>query len=172
MATNKNVYISLHHNFYEMQISKQSWHYRYMKWVFGDDNEIPTNLCTYFWLTVLFVATCPLILLGKGIGRLYDNAPPAYKIRPLIDSILGFCLVLAIVGLIYTIVLNFWVFLTLVGLVTVVIGSLIGITISITKLHDKIQDHRFPHRKKQKNLVIARFKAWKDKNCPLLKFKE
>ncbi|MBI5153378.1 MAG: hypothetical protein HZA36_02885 [Parcubacteria group bacterium] len=48
-----------------MQISKNSLHYRWMKWVYGwySLNPVPNNLCSYFWKLLFSPVPCFFTML-------------------------------------------------------------------------------------------------------------
>ena len=54
-----------------MEISKRSWHYRYLEWL---DFPYSYNLCGYFWCVVWMVALAPLLVpLYLAVTRWTDR---------------------------------------------------------------------------------------------------
>lgn len=52
-------------------LSKNSWHYKYYTWVYGERPE-HKSICPYFWGILFTVLITPLTLFVKGIGFLIE----------------------------------------------------------------------------------------------------
>lgn len=143
-----------------MNISKQSWHYRFFDFVnddsFYDSSYHPRNLCPYFWSLVFCVFKFIFaIALSAGIG-----------------IVIGlFIIWIPIASLYYGVEFSFenyplWFIIGVIA--SVIIGlMLIGIVIaSLGLIIDYISD------KPKGGLFFKCLKAKKEKLCPILEFKD
>lgn len=45
------------------RFNKNAWHFKFMKWCWGMEHEDITNMCPYFWSTILTMVIFPVLLL-------------------------------------------------------------------------------------------------------------
>jgi len=57
-----------------MNISRKSWHYRYLNWL---EAPIPHDLCNYFWLVVAMVLMAPIIAPTFFVFGYYEKRSPS-----------------------------------------------------------------------------------------------
>jgi hypothetical protein len=73
-----------------MAVSMKSWHYRLVKYVLGSNAPTPKTMhngCPYFWLLIFSLITCPFVLLGSVISKVFGfiGAGIEYVMNALVD---------------------------------------------------------------------------------------
>lgn len=195
-----------------MEFSTSSWHYKLVERVYGRsyfylgyDTRKNVSLCKYFWSTVLgcilysiwipikYIIVLPLQKLSKHFPETkYDFNTPKIseksKDRIGMGFLIGFLCIIAGAA-IYGLIVDFWKSLMLIGVVSLMIGVIVGIAVGINMLADLIRKYR--HQKirtkleneyiremkpKQKdtfwNMLKEYLKNKKQKVCPFLNFKD
>jgi len=56
----------------QVTLSETAWHMRLQKWVMGGELR-QSNLCPYFWMTILCMGLSPILVLGKIINPLMEK---------------------------------------------------------------------------------------------------
>jgi hypothetical protein len=118
-----------------MQISKQSWHTRFYRFM-GNDIHKRTSLCDYFW-TILAQLVIVLISSGVVVFGLYSNPK-----------------------------------LTLSWLVAIVAIPIILFLGMLAVAFIATSDFPDILRWVDTSLPVERYRAWKEKKCPLIEFVE
>ena len=144
-----------------MNISKRSWHYRYMDWL-GFDVRGTHSLCIYFWKLV-FALTYPPLLMGAG-------------------ALIGLSVVVGVVAL----PLHYMGLIDLKLLPQLISGALIvcgvagwvAVTLFLAWYLSEYAHKRSIARRnsttapQQPNVFIAYIKAKKQKVCPIIDYTE
>lgn len=173
-----------------MKLSKNSWHARVNKFIFGEDYlESVDCLCPYFWGTILAIVAVPLWLIGHGISRIIDAVentgftfPQLHvniTVKRIIARTIGYTSLFSFVGIIaYMIglaIIKYGIVLVLIwlGLAVGIFAGFCGLVYGISLLKEKYDEWRLGHPKEKKpNLLIEMFKAKKNKHCPLVSWVE
>jgi len=153
----------------KIQIDVNSWHFRMLGWIYGINN-IPKNLCPYFWMTLTTVALFPTILFAKYMiemtEKLIDKAI-SLEIKHLgtFMGILGISIIgiLSIYGLFIGAGLAEAVSIACIGLG---LGGAFGISILHQYCNKRFGKPKFSGA----NLIIEMAKAKKSKYCPMIDF--
>lgn len=169
-----------------MNLNKNSWHYKFNKFTYGEVYaDYSNNLCPYFWGTLLAFIIFPLVCLGKLSTYIYNKRvekqllnPKTYR-PPRISQeagdkiIIGFLLFFGGCGL-YALIHGLLSELHKTLIVLAIIGGITGATVTCIFIGNKIQDWEEgrPKREREPNIFIESAKAWKDKHCPMIKWNE
>ena len=157
-----------------MMIDKASWHYRFLKAVWRDE-DFPKSLCWYVDLlifTILFsVLFYPLITIGYWLDK---KIKPREIEIPLWLNILIFYLLISTLSLLLTIpsfgLLGIVYGFLLGGLLGgIIFGSIFGVAHIFSLLAEKYPQ-RFVYKEKKPSLVGEWLKAKHSKICPRLEF--
>lgn len=161
----------------KFKVSRQSWHYRFL-WFLGV--PIPENLCSYFWKTVMgivfFLMVCYLCTMA-GYGALALFVSPFVTLG--VQAWLGFPLfqtfaAYAMGGKVDNILLTWVDFLPSVFIIYIPM-VFVGYALwyhsdkQTMKRQEKMTArHSGNYVEKPAGLVKARYRAWKNKHCPLV----
>jgi hypothetical protein len=172
-----------------MKLNHNSLSARLYRWFYGT-NEMPTNLCPYFWKLVAAVVfgipigiiTLPYIIIykdkeGISIGEKIGGSLIAYVMLTL-----AICM-LSLIGLFFVTPEKDTAYLNMVciGIVCWTVGLILGISELIKRIRDKWEDRRYrkmrnehdlPVKEKQPNLIIEMVKAKYHKYCPQIKWEK
>lgn len=177
------------------QLSKKSWHYKLHELTYGEWKCVPNNLCPYFWklviaaiffipLSIYYLPAIIFISLFNLIKKdPYDKIEPikdeGYFSINLLMTALGYDA--AILGF-YMIDMWFvkWFYINNKGVKdmhVVVILGLVGWLITIGFLIYRIviirQERKQNEQEKDEpSIVIEVIKAWYNKNCPRITWKD
>lgn len=168
-----------------MELTKTSWHYRLYEAVY--DSEPNSNFCNYFWKLVYAIVTLPftfLFLLYNRIGK--------HKIKggiALLGLVYIACIALgamlpgklAYVGevssnyilkgaIVYYLVLMY--LLIFGGLMIAGVYALAIIVLGGEQVFKAFKSKRNPTKPKKINLLRAWFRSVKEKNCPVITWKD
>ena len=164
-----------------MKADNESIHRKFNNWAWGYSiYAIDSNLCAYFWGTLLAIIASPLILLGKTLGYIIDhidiniNWPTLptmsreteHRILVVMGhTVLAGCTIGYLLLVIY---LGFDVLFWTGAVIGAVVGCiLVGILLGMAA--DKYRESH-PKKDKNPNLAWEWIKAKKNKNCPLLEW--
>ena len=158
------------------EVSEQSWHVKLYKVITAFDElseDMPKTVCSYFWNYVIAILLLPIAFPGIIINLITSRVAQFSLGRPLyvIVSVVFF----AIIALSYQIGVTIgndspiWLAI-LVGFafLLVLMGIIVGLVLIVT-ISSRKEIHIF--KSKPNSLIMSRFKAWKDKNCPIIKYK-
>lgn len=56
----------------QVNLSKESWHYRYYKFA-SDSEHVPSSLCPYFWGLVFLIFASPIILAVRWLIKIQEE---------------------------------------------------------------------------------------------------
>lgn len=156
-------------------VNHDSWHYKFNQWTYGK-SYFPTNLCPYFWKTILAFVIIPFVLIGKAIYKLPEfpdwsiSENTTGKIEKIVKTVL-----LAGVTVVFGLLIAFqeWGIILIILGVTGVGAGIIGFAMWVIWLyegyreaHPKIVNN--VRQKHKRNMVIAKTSGWYHKNCPML----
>lgn len=176
-------------------LSKKSWHFFIHRLMFGDNSLEPTNLCPYFWKSIVLGSlwcaiflpiSIPLFILQKIYCKISkdDDTPTLFESG--LWSPYSFIAVLLDVALILLFcMISMW-FISIdkdkdgnldFGMVHTLGG--VGWTIALVLLGCWIEEHykkkRWVYSKrgkeKQPNIFVEMIKAWYKRNCPVIRWK-
>lgn len=152
-------------------VSETSWHVRLFKILTTFDNGsewLPKTICSYFWKYVIAIMTMPLIL-PSIIINLFLKSKMGRALGILI-SVVGYVLIAGSIGIGINAfeIKSLWLAF-LVGLLTIAVIA--ALTTGLAYLLEYI------FKKSSKNinrkpLIVSRFKSWKEKNCPIIKYED
>lgn len=180
-----------------MKIGKNAWHAKLNDYVYGNNySYYSTNLCPYFWGTILAIISLPLVICGKGMNSAIDNTDvhmpsvdlPSVDLPSISDETLtniGKGLLIVVLGVASVILyyigeaVSWYNFFLGLGIILGVVGAIVGIILSSIWLQDKYRDWRREHPKPYKpyveptpNMLLEYLKAWKHNHCPMLQWVE
>lgn len=169
--------------------STESWHvklYRALSWKYPDldyENEwagLPKTICNYFWSYLLYIVSIPLtiipVVIGVFIKRSFKEGTPIYGLSLIINFIflISFGIGFAIFDQGDTWIIH-WAYAWLVGfgIALVIVAIFIGIIhladyIDQKKRERNFRKYGYEGKPKKKSMIKMRFKAWKEKNCPII----
>lgn len=164
--------------------NRESWHLKLFNILrFSDDYDRPKTICQYFWLYIQYIIslpfTLPIVLFGAIFYKLRDAVMSVYLLSMLFWGVILFSF--AIGGIIFDKgdagwSLSPWL-ATLIGfgITALILVTLIGIILFIGWLQDILHDYKYRNyditKAQQKSMLTSRFKAWKEKNCPVINWK-
>jgi len=158
-----------------MKLNKNSISAKLFRW-FYRTSELPTNLCPYFWkLVMAYVFAIPVFIISLPYAIIdKDSCNESLGNRIGKGLVCWFGLFLLITAL--TPIILFWYtpvkdsfleILIIWGLLTWVIGLIIGVMWFIHHLGEKIKERRnLPKEEKRSNIVVEMVKATYYKYCP------
>lgn len=158
-----------------MKLNKNSISAKLFRW-FYRTSELPTNLCPYFWkLVMAYVFAIPLFIISLPYAIIdKDSRNQSLGNRIGIGLFCWFGLFLLITAL--TPIMLFWYtpvehslleHLIIWGLLTWMIGLVIGVMWFIHHLGEKIKERRnLPKEEKRSNIIVEMVKATYYKYCP------
>jgi len=156
-----------------INFNKNSWHRQTYNALYT--SEAPDNLCPYFWKVVWAIITMPAWCI---MSKIHKRADATEKIW-----IGGFLTFLAFVISIAssTVVCDLfggligdssWVYyfspIIIILLIALFIAFFIGFVVLSVTIEEKWKDRE---TKESTSLLGAKFKSWKDKNCPKINWK-
>lgn len=160
-----------------MKLSPYSWHHRLHIWAYGEIRV--RSLCPYFWMTVAAAFASPFIAMLHVI-----RANVAYETRVKISNIIGWALIVLLIGIIEAILLwEAWSKMGVLGLVLFAAGNglFFGGAYGIIKLADwwidrgldKPRKQPKPEKAaKQPSITLEYLKAVKTRVCPILQWED
>jgi hypothetical protein len=174
-----------------MNLSSNAWHARLYRRV-NPNNTLPTNFCPYFWKTLLYVVTFPVLWLGlwlnsgtpykRGFWTHFGTSLAAHFILFVllfVAAMGGSCMGVLFFGK----GLNWWQFG--IGVVAFVValalfcGAIISISLAVTKVSTwrekrkrRLQQGYSFASPPEDNFFVAGIKAWYKKHCPIVAWKE
>ena len=158
-----------------MKLNKNSISAKLFRW-FYRTSELPTNLCPYFWkLVMAYVFAIPVFIISLPYAIIdKDSCNESLGNRIGKGLVCWFGLFLLITAL--TPIILFWYtpvkdsfleILIIWGLLTGMIGLIIGVMWFIHHLGEKIKERRnLPKEEKRSNIVVEMVKATYYKYCP------
>jgi len=158
-----------------MKLNKNSISAKLFRW-FYRTSELPTNLCPYFWkLVMAYVFAIPVFIISLPYAIIdKDSCNESLGNRIGKGLVCWFGLFLLITAL--TPIMLFWYtpvkdsfleILIIWGLLTWMIGLIIGVMWFIHHLGEKIKERRnLPKEEKRSNIVVEMVKATYYKYCP------
>jgi hypothetical protein len=158
-----------------MKLNKNSISAKLFRW-FYRTSELPTNLCPYFWkLVMAYVFAIPVFIISLPYAIIdKDSCNESLGNRIGKGLVCWFGLFLLITAL--TPIMLFWYtpvkdsfleILIIWGLLTWMIGLIIGVMWFIHHLGEKIKERRnLPKEEKRSNIIVEMVKATYYKYCP------
>ena len=171
----------------EIKINQNSWHVRCYELMYGV-NQLPNNLCAYFWKAVLAVLLYPVFFILELPKRIIDNKEfKKDRFKGYFGNIhwlVGICIY---VGLfcIYCMIAIFFIGLATdvispIGVISWLILVVVGIMLLVEKFDEWRKERKRIQRMKnglkpiykedKPNIIVEYFKAWKGKYCPKITF--
>ena len=159
------------------EVSKQSWHVKLYKVITAFDESLenmPKTVCSYFWTYVIAILILPIAFPGIIINLITSRGSRLYYLDRLASIIVSF-LFFVIIALSYQIGVTIdndspiWLAI-LVGFafLLVSVGIIVGLVLIV--IISSRKGINIP-KSKSNSLMMSRFKAWKDKNCPIVRYK-
>ena len=158
-----------------MKLNKNSISAKLFRW-FYRTSELPTNLCPYFWkLVMAYVFAIPVFIISFPYAIIdKDSRNQSLGERIGLGIVCWFILSLLIAAL--SPIMLFWYTpvkdsflesLIIWGLLTWMIGLIIGVMWFIHHLGEKIKERRnLPKEEKRSNIIVEMVKATYYKYCP------
>ena len=156
-----------------MIISKNSWHYRLLKFSYGNWG-IPKNLCPYFWkLVVTIFATIIFSVFNIWGHKIIKDKSIDEGFISFTNFVVGslcwvVCLILFVMGAVFFTTDQK---LKETGYCLWIITIFVGVSLGSMTLYDYIKSKR-THKIKPPSLVKEFLKAKKNKYCPKIDFKD
>lgn len=146
-----------------------SWHYNlFCILKCNEKYDTPTNVCQYFWEYVLYIIFIPLRILAILINLFLKDKME--RESWIISIMLYFVILISYVigresfpdkNIPYTIFFGFIIFLLILA---ISIGTFIG----IKYFNKKYKNRKYQRYEKQENLLFAKIKSWKERNCSII----
>lgn len=148
-----------------MRLSRGSWHVKVNDFVYGSGySEDNTNLCPYFWGTILATLVCLPVFFGRVIADSLSMGVKNFLIK---YGVGVFWIAIGIVSITLTgspiqlivgfIILGFEILAHNTGF--------FGWLFSLKKSKPKKPK---PHKERKPHMTIEMFKGWKHKHCPMV----
>lgn len=162
-----------------MELNKNSKSARLYRWYYATE-ELPTNLCPYFWKLVImyalilpFVIFClPSLIVGKFK---FDKKKQeiGYNVFLYVGLYVLFCVVLVPIRFFITYESLLFTKSFLIGVVVIICGAAAGIMYLSQCLMDKYEEAKNTDSPKIKktNILVEMVKAKYHKYCPQIKWK-
>ena len=157
--------------------SKDSFHYKVFNTLrFGDDYEVlPPTICLYYWQYVKYIVliplTLPIVLIGSVFKKLKDTTnlsgfTAAFWVTIILGCGWGNLIFInnvdePSVSVFMACILGLLILITAFALILLIIYGIVCLV-------EYIKSKRTTPVAKEESLVKKRFKAWKDKNCPMI----
>ncbi len=180
-----------------MKISKNAWHAKLYGYIYGFYYvKHATNLCPYFWGTILAVIVLPFVFSAKQLARInppsvdvphvdFDIPRIEFEVPEISRKTQITIGKIALISVISLVSLGLYQLGDMVGwdnflygtlVVVGVITTIVGIIYSLIKVHDRWCNWRHDHPKKYKepkpNMLWVMIKAKKNEHCPMLEWEE